>query len=179
MIALKKYNSLVLVLLLFTSCRSIKSNQKALQINQYVFEVENYSEEMTQNDELYILCYDWPDTNGIDTAFYKNFKVFNKHSRTDTFELPSNLSRRNWMMVLVEQDQESNLISIDSLFRSNYTSIMKHYANKDQTALDRIFGDDDLLHIAYFASNKRHKVWSYEISGRYKLDKYVYWLKVN
>ena len=128
----------------------------------------NLSEDMstlsTKNDEILVFIYDYSDTNKLVEPIFSKKLIFDEEIKTHHIVFQKNATS---VLFLIEEDSYKNSKQIEPLVRAHFKELMKH---PTYTEIQKYLGDDDLLGFQIITIN----TLSFEMKGRYKLDKYHY-----
>lgn len=135
----------------------------------------NLSEDMSiissKNDEIYYIIYQQNDSSKIPFSLYTFSTVFDQNHQIDSFSLDT-LSVDNTTLVMVEEDSERDIYTLDSIVKQNLDSLNTFFINEDYTKIRSILGDDDILSIKHFPTID--STIQYQINHIHKMDKYEY-----
>lgn len=179
------HKSFVLLVIALALSGSVKALDTAFQFAdtcRVVLEAVNLSEDMStlssKNDELLVLLYDYTDTTKISTPMLNEFFVLDSTVRTKTMTFVTPRGATSLLLFLIELDTDRTKQQVERIIRTHYAEIMALFTAKDLIALQKIIGDDDLMGFNILNVDAGKPNASFSIQGRYKLDKYLYRIRV-
>ena len=128
----------------------------------------------SNDDELALFIYEYNDSLiTIPSYFIKSF-VLTKLKMLDTlyYNGIKKVLNKNLILFLIEMDTDKKVEDIEALIRKNYHELIKAYAVKNYSVIEKYLGDDDLLGIKtipYF-----HSPATIEWADIYRMDRFSY-----
>lgn len=170
----------LLVLLLFSFIIQAQNNEQVS--NKLKIYAADLSEDMnrlsTQDDEMIILIYVKVDTGkSLDKPILATKFRLDTAGRTQIFE-SLNLTGPNYLIILMESDDNRDLEQIDPVIRVYWKEILNLCDKRYWNDLKKYLGDNDFLGYKNLSQEeiKQHK--GFIIEGRQHLDHYLYKISI-
>ncbi len=179
--------------LLISGCRGIRNtdnSQKPLvtittsdTVGIYIKALdlsEDMSRVSTEDDEILLLLYELTTADQPGPLLLSKKMAFDAiNTSNELFFTPTmTLSDTRLLLMLIEQDDETEVSVLDPLIKANYRQLIDGFRAMDYIKLEKIIGDDDLLGykiISEFTMSNQVVT----MRGVYKLDKYHYILTIS
>jgi len=175
---MKKQFIFLLVALSISHYLSAQSDSTNCTISLKAIDLsENMSRLSTKDDEVILLLY--KKTNSEETlhAPVCQTEFVLDSTRKEKTLTNLTLQNSNYLIFILERDDERTIEQIDPIFRVYYQEIAKLYAKKDWLGLEKYMGDSDLLGYVEFSLSKSES--EIEFKGRQNMDSYHYKLTIN
>jgi hypothetical protein len=181
---LSRRGSLISIIAIgLVSCRPLatvapkNSGSSSLQLT---ITANNLSENLTGNDEIFIIGYQHNDSLNLGAAlFWKKFE-FTRTNFSQRFQsnYKPNGVGQSLILFLIEQDSEIPFERIEPSIRLHCREILKEFRARNYSGIELYLGDDDVLGYKVIPPMDCYKPVVIEIAGIYKLDRYEYLIKV-
>lgn len=149
---------------------------------------EDLSVVSTKNDEILLLIYTYPTVhlNSAGTSETLDAPVLVSKANIDQYNREHSAQwsitnydqEKRFLLLLIEQDEQTPIEQLDPIIRVNHRSILKAYQGRDYSGLKKYLGDEDLLGVCFIDSKEIQKEEMYSFRGVHKLDKYDYTVRL-
>jgi len=133
----------------------------------------NISENVSGKDELIVLGYTYCDSVLAAPLFAHKF-YFSPQTGSRHFKFTWSDTSTPLLIVLLEEDSDTPIDSLDSLVRLHHVALRKAFSASQYLVIEKYLGDDDVLGIKTISSIHCQDPTVLTFAGLYKLDKYEY-----
>ena len=187
---MKPVSFLIPIFLAYSSCISNNSSSSIstlpkddIEQNNSSYKItidcKNLSEDLTHNDELLIMGYEYGITTNLNKPILNKRLILDDDNMVKTFQWNTeiNLFHGDIILILIEQDSDTPIEQIDAILRIHSKSIIEAYESRNYTELEKYLGDEDLLGYKIINKNISESI-EFSIEGVYKMDRYSYLIKI-
>lgn len=177
----------LLISLFFYACKIVqpkpfeKNKDSSLHLSDsltIIIASTNLSEDMSSlssnDDEIALFVYSYTDSIIDQPPFIAYNGILSKTKMIDTtyFHPIKKITHKNLIVFIIEIDTDKKIEFIEPQIRKNHQALLKAYATKDYSMIERYLKDDDILGIKEIENFERGM--SIEISDIHRMDRYHY-----